>query len=105
VASDRSANELFAGIETSVVLCMENRSFDNVLGALRSVEGRNHIDGLTGAESNLDRRRCSDPRAPARRLHGVRSAGFAGCGRVLSEDLSHGHRFPLVAGQEMTMLG
>jgi phospholipase C len=52
--SDRSATELLAGIETIVVLCMENRSFDHCLGALRLVEGCTHIDGLTGAESNPD---------------------------------------------------
>ena len=54
-ASDRSASELLAGIETIVVLCMENRSFDHCLGALRLVEGRTDIDGLTGGESNPDR--------------------------------------------------
>ncbi|HEX2690230.1 MAG TPA: alkaline phosphatase family protein [Kofleriaceae bacterium] len=52
--SDRSAKELLAGIETIVVLCLENRSFDHCLGALRLVEGRTDIDGLTGAESNAD---------------------------------------------------
>jgi phospholipase C len=35
-----------------VVLMMENRSFDHMLGALRAVDPR--IEGLTGAESNLD---------------------------------------------------
>ena len=44
--------ELLAGIDTIVVLCMENRSFDHYLGALRLVEGRTDIDGLTGAETN-----------------------------------------------------
>jgi phospholipase C len=44
--------ELLAGIDTIVVLCMENRSFDHYLGSLRLVEGRHEIDGLTGAESN-----------------------------------------------------
>jgi len=55
VASDRSATELLAGIETIVVLCMENRSFDHCLGSLRLIEGRTDIDGLTGPESNPDR--------------------------------------------------
>ncbi len=49
-----SASELLAGIDTIVVLCMENRSFDHYLGALRLVEGRADIDGLTGSETNLD---------------------------------------------------
>jgi phospholipase C len=53
--SDLSAKELLAGIETIVVLCMENRSFDHCLGSLRLVEGRTDIDGLTGTESNPDR--------------------------------------------------
>ena len=35
-----------------VVLMMENRSFDHMLGSLKAVDPR--IDGLTGAESNLD---------------------------------------------------
>jgi phospholipase C len=53
-ASDCTAEELLAGIETIVVLCMENRSFDHVVGSLR-LEGRADVDGLTGAESNPDR--------------------------------------------------
>jgi len=55
VPSSRAAKELLAGIETIVVLCMENRSFDHCLGSLRLVEGRADIDGLTGVESNPDR--------------------------------------------------
>jgi phospholipase C len=35
-----------------VVLMMENRSFDHMLGSLKAVDPR--IDGLTGSESNLD---------------------------------------------------
>jgi phospholipase C len=35
-----------------VVLMMENRSFDHMLGALKAQDSR--INGLTGAESNLD---------------------------------------------------
>src|ERR1041385_6704084 len=35
-----------------VVLMMENRSFDHMLGALKKQDPR--INGLTGAESNLD---------------------------------------------------
>jgi phospholipase C len=35
-----------------VVLMMENRSFDHMLGALKSKDAR--IDGLTGNESNMD---------------------------------------------------
>ncbi len=44
--------ELLAHGETIVVLCMENRSFDHYLGALRLAEGRGDVDGLTGSESN-----------------------------------------------------
>ena len=53
--SDRPAEELLAGIETIVVLCLENRSFDHCFGALRLVEGRADVDGLTGGEWNPDR--------------------------------------------------
>src|SRR6476469_2699897 len=35
-----------------VVLMMENRSFDHMLGALKAVDPR--IEGLNGDESNLD---------------------------------------------------
>jgi phospholipase C len=42
---------LLAGIDTIVVLCMENRSFDHYLGSRLLAEGSN-IDGLTGDESN-----------------------------------------------------
>ncbi len=51
--STLSPAELLAHVETVVVLCMENRSFDHYLGALRLVEGRMDIDGLTGGETNL----------------------------------------------------
>jgi len=47
-----TAEQLLAGIDTFVVLCMENRSFDHYLGSLRLLEGRMDIDGLTGTESN-----------------------------------------------------
>ena len=47
-----SADALLAGIDTFVVLMMENRSFDHYLGALRMLEDRVDIDGLTGNESN-----------------------------------------------------
>jgi len=39
-------------IEHVVVLMMENRSFDHMLGFLRLHEGRDEIDGLTGRETN-----------------------------------------------------
>jgi phospholipase C len=39
-------------LEHIVVLMMENRSFDHMLGSLRAVDAR--INGLTGNESNLD---------------------------------------------------
>ncbi len=53
--STLTAEQLLAHVETIVVLCMENRSFDHYLGALRLAEGRADIDGLTGAESNPNR--------------------------------------------------
>jgi phospholipase C len=51
---DLTPAQLLAGIDTIVVLCMENRSFDHFLGSLRLVEGRTDVDGLTGIEVNLD---------------------------------------------------
>lgn len=50
-------HEIEGPIKTVVVLVMENRSFDHVLGWLKSV--RPEIDGLTGKESN--RVSVSDP--------------------------------------------
>lgn len=47
-----SADVLLAGIDTFVVLMMENRSFDHYLGSLRLAEGRADVDGLTGGETN-----------------------------------------------------
>lgn len=44
--------QLLAHVETFVVLCMENRSFDHYLGSLRMTEARMDIDGLTGTEVN-----------------------------------------------------
>lgn len=50
------AQDLLAGIDHIVVLMMENRSFDHMLGALKTDQGyaaRSQVDGLTGTESNL----------------------------------------------------
>jgi phospholipase C len=51
-ASSMTPEQLLAHVETIVVLCMENRSFDHYLGSLRLLEGRTDIDGLLGTESN-----------------------------------------------------
>jgi phospholipase C len=50
--SSMTPAELLAHIDTIVVLCMENRSFDHYLGSLRFIEGRTDVDGLTGTETN-----------------------------------------------------
>lgn len=63
----RSPAELLGGIDTFVVLCMENRSFDHFLGALSLHEGR-AVDGLAGRESN------PDPDGP--RVHTYALAGY-----------------------------
>jgi phospholipase C len=47
-----SPETMLAGIDTFVILMMENRSFDHYLGALQLVEGRTDVDGLTGNETN-----------------------------------------------------
>lgn len=41
-------------VDHVIVVMMENRSFDHYLGALKLVEGREDVDGLTGDEVNLD---------------------------------------------------
>jgi phospholipase C len=41
-------------IEHIVVVMMENRSFDHFLGAMKLVEGRSELDGLTAEMSNPD---------------------------------------------------
>jgi len=43
-----------AKIDHIVVLMMENRSFDHMVGYLKLEEGRTDIDGLSGNEFNLD---------------------------------------------------
>ena len=50
--SDLDSRELLSHIDTFVVLCMENRSFDHYLGALSLLEGRADVRGLAGTESN-----------------------------------------------------
>lgn len=40
------------GLKHIVVLMMENRSFDHMVGGLKKIDPR--IDGLTGTESNPD---------------------------------------------------
>ena len=56
----RWKHEIHSPIKTVVVVVMENRSFDHILGWLR--RRRPDIDGLTGAESN--RLNASDPSSP-----------------------------------------
>ncbi|VAI24439.1 unnamed protein product [Triticum turgidum subsp. durum] len=56
----RKKREIHSPVKTVVVVVMENRSFDHVLGWLRA--GRPDIDGLTGTESN--RLNASDPASP-----------------------------------------
>ncbi|XP_028784727.1 non-specific phospholipase C1 [Neltuma alba] len=56
----RKKHKINGPIKTVVVLVMENRSFDHVLGWLKST--RPEIDGLTGKESN--RLSVSDPNSP-----------------------------------------
>ena len=50
--ADLTPEELLAGIDTIVVLCMENRSFDHYFGSLRFIEGRMDVAGLLGTETN-----------------------------------------------------
>jgi phospholipase C len=49
-----SDDELLAAIDTVVVLCMENRSFDQVFGARSLLEGR-PVDGITREMKNVAR--------------------------------------------------
>ncbi len=43
-----------ATIDTIIVVMMENRSFDHMLGSLKLVEGRAEVDGLTAEMANVD---------------------------------------------------
>ena len=49
-----------------VVLMMENRSFDHMLGSLKAVNPK--IDGLTGAEANPDTTPAQNPRGLSRNI-------------------------------------
>ncbi len=51
-AADPSAKDLLSAIDTIVVLCMENRSFDHYLGARSLIEGR-PVDGLRADMKNV----------------------------------------------------
>lgn len=54
---DPLAHARLASVETVVVVMMENRSFDHLLGSLRTdraYPSRDRIDGLTGGEFNMD---------------------------------------------------
>jgi phospholipase C len=54
---DVAARALLSHIDTFVVVMLENRSFDHLLGGLRTdrdYPARSQIEGLTGAESNPD---------------------------------------------------
>jgi phospholipase C len=51
--SGASSSKLLAGIDTFVVLMMENRSFDHYFGARKFIEGRK-VEGLDGDEWNPD---------------------------------------------------
>ena len=56
-AASGTAPGLLSGIDTIVVVMMENRSFDHLFGSLTtdpSYPGANVVDGLTGTETNLD---------------------------------------------------
>jgi phospholipase C len=52
-----AAQTLLSGIDTIVVVMMENRSFDHLFGSLETdagYPGARLVDGLTGTERNLD---------------------------------------------------
>ncbi len=54
---DPMAHALLSSIDTLVVVMMENRSFDHLIGSLRTdryYPSRDRIDGLVGGEFNLD---------------------------------------------------
>ncbi|KAJ4769007.1 Non-specific phospholipase C1 [Rhynchospora pubera] len=63
-AKAKKAHEIRGPIKTVVVVVMENRSFDHILGWIR--RSRPDIDGLTGSESN--RLNASDPSSEAVRV-------------------------------------
>ncbi|HVE82346.1 MAG TPA: alkaline phosphatase family protein [Myxococcales bacterium] len=71
VGEDRAAavRARMEGIDHLVVVMMENRSFDHYFGALaldRGYPGRGEVEGLSGAERNLDT--AGRPVAPGRLL-------------------------------------
>ncbi len=82
-----------ATIDTIVVLMMENRSFDHMLGSLSLAEGRSDVDGPDATMSNPDAsgvehavapaladciaRRAADLLCPGRRLSPSAIAGSA----------------------------
>ncbi|XP_062014940.1 non-specific phospholipase C1 [Rosa rugosa] len=81
----RKTHKIRGPIKTVVVLVMENRSFDHILGWLKST--RPEIDGLTGKESN--RLSVSNPNSP--KVHVSSDAGFI--------DSDPGHSFQAIREQ------
>ncbi len=53
VTVDADVRNLYEKVDHIVVVMLENRSFDHMLGYLKLVRGREDIDGLTGAETNM----------------------------------------------------
>ena len=64
VTVDASVQNLHAKVDHIVVLMLENRSFDHMLGYLTLEGARHDIDGLTGNESNLDLQGVAHPVYP-----------------------------------------
>lgn len=81
----RKTHKIRGPIKTVLVLVMENRSFDHILGWLKST--RPEIDGLTGQESN--RLSVSDPTSP--KVHVTSDAYFI--------DSDPGHSFQAIREQ------
>lgn len=84
MASEATTNS--CPIKTVVVLVQENRSFDHVLGWMKSLNPE--IDGVTGKESNP--LSTSDSNSPGRVYYGDRSAHV---------DLDPGHSFEAIFEQ------
>ena len=70
VANDDALKNLEAKVDHIVVLMMENRSFDHMLGFLTIDEGRTDVEGLT-RRSLKQRRRLSATRYIRRRARSL----------------------------------
>jgi phospholipase C len=89
VANDAALRNLVEKIDHIVVLMLENRSFDHMLGFLTIEQGRSHVEGPTEALAN----EAGGQTYPVHAARGTKLAGGQDpchSGRCVDEQIAHG---------------